>query len=219
VSQALIGAAGTGSLRNAAIGFYGKIPARGDFVHAGLPRTFTNPWDDWMQRMLAASRSVLVQAWLPAWLKAPVWRFVLSPGVCGPDAAIGLWVPSVDSVGRYFPLALAAVARSANSRGLMRDAGGFLAAAQWAAHDALENDLPPDELAALLAAATSTPPQGIEEEPFRWPVDGGLWWTDGAPGVSERVVTSACLPDEHTFITMLVSCYSTRPAISPEQTR
>jgi len=219
VSQALIGAARTGFLRNAAIGFCGKIPARGDFVHAGLPRTFTDPWDDWMQRMLAASRSILGQAWLPAWLEAPVWRFVLSPDVCGPDAAIGLWAPSVDSVGRYFPLTLAVVAPAADSHGLMCAAGGFLAAAEWAARDALENDLPPDELALRLAAGASTPPAGPGVDPSLCPPQGGLWWTDGAPLVSDSAFASAGLPDENTFITMLVSCYSIPPAISPVQTR
>jgi type VI secretion system protein ImpM len=219
VSQALTSATDTGFFRNAAIGFYGKIPARGDFVHAGLPRTFTDPWDDWMQRMVGASRSALGQDWLPAWLEAPVWRFVLSPGICGPDAAIGLWVPSVDSVGRYFPLTVAAVASAADSRGLMREAGGFLTAAEWVARDALENDLPPDELAAGLAAAASASPTSLAVDPSLRSPQGGLWWTDGAPLVSDRAFASAGLPDENTFVTMLVSCYSVRPAISLEQTR
>ncbi len=98
-----------GVLPRAAIGFYGKLPARGDFVQAGLPRSFTDPWDRWLQRVLAASQAMLGDRWLPAWLEAPVWRFALMPGVCGPDPALGLWLPSVDRVGRHFPLTLAAV--------------------------------------------------------------------------------------------------------------
>src|SRR5690242_3290244 len=109
-----MGAAPTLALRNAAIGFYGKIPARGDFVHAGLPRTFTDTWDRWMQRMLPASRSALRDAWLPAWREAPVWRFALTPGTCGRNSVIGLWMPSVDRVGRHYPLTLAAVAPDAD---------------------------------------------------------------------------------------------------------
>ena len=35
-----------------------------------------------------ASRSALDTEWLPAWLEAPVWRFALTAGVCGPDAAV-----------------------------------------------------------------------------------------------------------------------------------
>ena len=29
-------------------GFYGKLPARGDFVRAALPRDFTDRWDAWL---------------------------------------------------------------------------------------------------------------------------------------------------------------------------
>ena len=123
----LSGAAPTEVLRDAAIGFHGKIPARGDFVQAGLPRAFTDPWDGWMQRMVAASRAVLGEAWLRAWLEMAVWRFALSSGICGPGAVIGLWMPSVDRVGRYFPLTLAAVARDADTCGLLREGNGFLA--------------------------------------------------------------------------------------------
>jgi type VI secretion system protein ImpM len=36
-----------------------------------------------------------------------MWRFVLGEGVCGGDAWAGLLVPSVDKVGRYFPLTFA----------------------------------------------------------------------------------------------------------------
>ncbi len=37
----------------------------------------------------------------------PVWRFVLSPGLITAGAWVGVMAPSVDSVGRYFPLTLA----------------------------------------------------------------------------------------------------------------
>ena len=90
-------------------GFAGKIPARGDFVHAGLPRDFTDPWHDWQSLVIAGSRTLMGEAWLDAFLEAPVWRFILPPGLCGARAAVGLIMPSVDKVGRYFPLTLAAL--------------------------------------------------------------------------------------------------------------
>jgi type VI secretion system protein ImpM len=219
VPQTLTSAARTGVLRDAAIGFHGKIPARGDFVQAGLPREFTDPWDHWMQRMVAASRTVLGEAWLPAWLEAAVWRFVLSSGICGPGAVIGLWMPSVDRVGRYFPLTLAAVARDADTRGLLREAGGFLAAAESAGRDVLENDLPPEELAALLAVAASVPPGSAGIDAVVIPADGGLWWTEGAPLVSARAFANGGLPDENTFSAMLNPCLCSSPALCPEQAR
>jgi type VI secretion system protein ImpM len=219
VPQALTSAADAGFLRNAAIGFHGKIPARGDFVHAGLPRTFTDPWDEWMQRMVGASRSVLGQAWLPAWLEAAIWRFALTPGTCGPHAVIGLWMPSVDRIGRYFPLTLAAVARDADTPALTREGGGFLAAAERAGRDALQNDLAPDELAARLAAAAAAQPGGPGTNPSLCPLEGGLWWTEGAPRVPAWVFVSRALPDENAFVAMLVVCLSTTPSFAPAQAR
>jgi len=46
------------------------------------------------------------ERWLEAYLTSPVWRFVLSPGICGDGAYGGVMVPSVDRVGRYFPLTI-----------------------------------------------------------------------------------------------------------------
>src|SRR5260370_38744549 len=95
-------------LSAAAIGFCGKLPARGDFVTSGLPRRFAEAWHDWLQPALAASRHALGEDWLAAWLEAPIWRFALSPGACGPDSVLGLGMPGVDRVGRHFPLTFAA---------------------------------------------------------------------------------------------------------------
>ncbi len=85
-------------------GFYGKLPALGDFVSRRLPRAFVEPWDAWLQDCLTCSRQQLGDDWLEFYLTSPIWRFVLSPGVCGAQAWAGAMMPSVDGVGRYFPL-------------------------------------------------------------------------------------------------------------------
>lgn len=87
-------------------GFYGKLASRGDFVSRGLPQTFIQPWDAWLAAGMLASQQQLGAAWLDAYLVSPLWRFVLAPGVCGPHAVCGVLMPSIDRVGRYFPLTL-----------------------------------------------------------------------------------------------------------------
>ena len=67
-------------------GFSGKVPARGDFVHAGLPRDFVDPWHDWQSTVIAGSRTIMGETWLDAFLEAPVWRFILPSGQCGQRA-------------------------------------------------------------------------------------------------------------------------------------
>jgi len=91
----------------ATCGFYGKLPGEGDFVTRRLPWEFTSAWDDWLQQGMQASRAALGEGWLNLYLSAPIWRFQLAPGVCGPLGWRGLFFASVDRVGRYFPLTLA----------------------------------------------------------------------------------------------------------------
>jgi type VI secretion system protein ImpM len=71
------------------MGFFGKLPARGDFLRVGLPRSFTDPLDDWLRRALAASRALFGERWAEVWEAAPIWRFALPPGACGPSPVTG----------------------------------------------------------------------------------------------------------------------------------
>ena len=88
-------------------GWYGKIPALGDFASRRLPQAFVNFWDAWLQRSLVSSRSALGESWQETYLSSPIWRFVLLPGVFADKCWIGIMMPSADRVGRYFPLTIA----------------------------------------------------------------------------------------------------------------
>lgn len=89
-------------------GFYGKVPTHGDFVRRRVPDEFLQPWDEWLQQRIAETRNNLSAGWLEVYLTSPIWRFALGPGVCGPTLALGLLMPSVDRVGRYYPMTLVA---------------------------------------------------------------------------------------------------------------
>jgi type VI secretion system protein ImpM len=90
-----------------AAGFFGKLPSHGDFVSRRLSRDFLDIWDNWLQRAIAESKASLGDDWLEIYLTSPIWRFALMPGICGTDAYLGLVMPSIDRVGRYFPLTIA----------------------------------------------------------------------------------------------------------------
>jgi type VI secretion system protein ImpM len=193
-----------GILGDAAIGFCGKLPARGDFVASGLPRRFVEGWHDWLQHALAASRDALGEDWVAAWLEAAIWRFALSPGVCGPDAMLGLWMPSVDRIGRYFPLTFAAAIPGADPAVLIREGGGFLAAAECAGRDALAQDLAPDAVAARLATAAAVAASSdAGTDPAMCPPAGALWWSTGSPRVPATAFATRSLPDAAMFAAML----------------
>ena len=88
-------------------GWYGKIPLLGDFASRRLSQPFIAIWDGWLQQALTASREVLGPKWLDVYMNSPVWRFVLMPGVAGDTLWGGVMMPSVDKVGRHFPLTIA----------------------------------------------------------------------------------------------------------------
>jgi type VI secretion system protein ImpM len=172
-------------------GYAGKIPARGDFVHAGLPREFTDPWHDWQSRVIAGSRTMMGDAWLEAFLEAPVWRFVLPPGICGPRAVIGLIMPSVDKVGRYFPLTFAALPNAGAPNA--EEWSGWLDTAEDLGRLALDEDAPPDR---LMPPPTPLSPSITGETSC-------LWWTEGGPRVEASRLSLPSLPDAARFATML----------------
>jgi type VI secretion system protein ImpM len=88
------------------VGLYGKLPSHGDFLRRRVSDAFVSVWDEWLQQSMAASQSTLGQHWLDVYLTSPVWRFACDAGVCGSRGYAGVMAPSVDRVGRYFPLTL-----------------------------------------------------------------------------------------------------------------
>ncbi len=148
----------------AGFGFYGKVPSEGDFVTRRLPWEFTAAWDDWLQQGLQASRAALGARWLETYLSAPIWRFQLAPGVCGPQGWRGLFFASVDRVGRYFPLTLAAAdGGPVSADALVVDDAAWIAA-EDAALAALAPTLAIDAfdrgVEALALPGAATPPAG-----------------------------------------------------------
>jgi type VI secretion system protein ImpM len=92
----------------ASIGFYGKLPCKGDFLQRRVPQEFVDAWDAWLQQGMHLSRQQLEERWLDTYLTSPVWRFALAEGTCGSGTYAGVMLASVDRVGRYFPLTLVA---------------------------------------------------------------------------------------------------------------
>ena len=90
-------------------GLFGKLSAKRDFIALATPRNFLEAWEPWVQASLSASRHQLGDNWQQAFLTTPVWRFWLGASICGTTVA-GAIMPSLDGVGRYYPLTLHAMA-------------------------------------------------------------------------------------------------------------
>jgi len=181
---------------HAASGFHGKLPWAGDFVQRRLPHDLVQAWDEHLVRLLPA---------LPPWLAGPEpaarpWAFLCAPGVCGAVAFAGVVAPSVDRVGRRFPLLLArAVRADADAGGLLRATLPWFAAAtalQVAVRSGAltGNDAFDARVAALPGGAdahaddaSATVPQALAERALRVRLEGwadclaergSLWWCD-----------------------------------------
>ena len=85
------------------VGFFGKLPAIGDFVRRRVDDGIVTAWDAWLQESIASSRELLGDRWLELYLTAPMWRFFAPAGVLDELPVAGVLFPSVDRVGRYFP--------------------------------------------------------------------------------------------------------------------
>ena len=95
-----------------AIGVFGKLPAKRDFVQKDMPRELMDLLDPWLQSALQESQAALGDQWLDHYLSSPIWRFWLGAGVIG-RPVLGALMPSVDWIGRYFPLCLVATSETA----------------------------------------------------------------------------------------------------------
>jgi type VI secretion system protein ImpM len=93
-----------------AVGWHGKLPSTGDFVSRRLDAEQLAALDGWLAQSLLSLRERAPAAWLDAYLASPSWRFLWMPRAAPApffgSAWIGVMIPSVDAVGRYFPLAL-----------------------------------------------------------------------------------------------------------------
>lgn len=170
-----------------AVGVFGKLPGRGDFLLRDLDPGFADAWHDWLVRELPAARDQLAEHFEPAYLQAPIWRFAVAPGLAGGQGMTGVMIPSIDAVGRQFPLTLAAAGPIAT-----RD---WYAAVEEVAIAALAEDWQSEPWLAQLAALPA--PAGAVG-------DGVHFWGEGSPFVPAGNLTFAGLPTGAAFARLLL---------------
>jgi type VI secretion system protein ImpM len=89
---------------------FGKLPAHGDFLVRGVPGALRDQFDAWLSAELARARSRFGEGFDARYFAAPPWHFVdRDPSGRWTGGAL---CPSVDGVGRRFPILLATPAGS-----------------------------------------------------------------------------------------------------------
>ncbi len=129
------------------VGLFGKLPAHGDFIYRDLPSHFIAAWDTWLQGFVASSQEQLGESWLDIYLTSPIWRFAISDGVIDGHTWLGIVLPSVDRVGRYFPFSVVIKAPAGTNPFLAIEQYVWFDAIEQLALSALSGDMQLDELA------------------------------------------------------------------------
>lgn len=170
------------------VSWYGKLPARGDFVGRGLPPRWCSDWDGWLQRGLALAATTLEGATLRERLAcfAP-WRYLALPAPG--EIWCGIMVASHDRVGRAFPLTLVErlAVPASSSHSAARLASLLGAAAEG-----------PEALEAAIAALPPCAGQDIRPAGTWPPPPASLWWPLDA--AQEAVPRLASWPPEPALL-------------------
>ncbi len=163
-------------------GFFGKLPARGDFLTCRMPGGLAPSWDSWLSLFTVAVREAAGPAWPDIWLTAPLWHFALGAALAPRQGAAGLLVTSVDRVGRMFPFTIVSACA-----GIPDDA--WSAAIEALVMRSFDDTFQPEALDAALrqlGAPAATAPLAPDQS---------LWWNRGSDHVPpiRRMITG--LPD------------------------
>lgn len=146
---------------------FGKMPAHGDFIARGLPSDARAAWDAWLTAEMQRARTELGDAFEAHFDSAPVWRFA-------DGEHVGAIAPSVDAVGRRFPLLAACAATG--------DAVAQAEACEHRVYDALAHGWTADRLHAALSEIGAG---GIPAESV------AAWWTTGNESFGESRLEGA----------------------------
>lgn len=145
-------------------GWYGKLPTLGDFASRRLPPEFIETWDQWLARGLADWQAREAD-WVQHYLQGPSWRFLIGPGVIGAVSWAGVLMPSVDQVGRYFPLCIAtARPRLPGTAEELQPVLNWLLELDDLALDAMQDDWPIEKLETELQRLGEWP-AGVADSP------------------------------------------------------
>ena len=143
-------------------GFYGKMPATGDFVTRRLTGDFVRAWDRWL------AQHIVPLLGREAWPQETALRFLAGPGSFG--ASAGILLQSADRIGRRFPLSV--VARLAGAPLKLAYCDDWFNGIESAAFAAQRGELTPDELDAAL---TVLPVPQVEQDGET--IDDLVMWT------------------------------------------
>ncbi|RKP44641.1 type VI secretion system-associated protein TagF [Trinickia fusca] len=162
-----------------------------------MPRALAQAWEQWFALGMAELHEARREAFVQAYLQAPVWDFAMPAGADAGWVQFGCLAPSRDRVGRHYPLvvadAMTAADYSPRSGGL---AGARLGPMREALTEAIERAHGPEQFDSVLAeqVALGHAPSAAPPVPG-WPNlleyfdphgTTSFWWTREAGSAPAR---------------------------------
>lgn len=223
------------------VGWFGKIPASGDFAARALPQEVQRSFYEWFATGMAALERREPEEWRHAYLVTPVWHFVLNAGVWGEHALQGCLAPSLDKVGRYSPLVIVRSFDAAFIGDILPPGDEWLYRVDEAIRRVISERLAPDHVLDNIhvhfsservseqtqSTATILNALGIIDESggtgkrwFSWPdlpqsfMDRrhrSFWWAEPSPRQPPRQVIHSGKPDDDLFCLLLGGDLFARP--------
>jgi len=210
-------------------GYYGKLPMRGDFIQRNISTDFTYTWDNWLQSVLSASNHNLGHQWLNYYLVSPSWRYLIPQK--SQSYQLGVMLPSVDKVGRYFPFTVSTniIPESDASHVIMKNRSWF-DAAESIAMQALNDTITYDQLNQMtqeLEVENNTPvmlrggrvnfripidqfsslnnalDESRQHQPSQPAFDLSYWWNEGNNEITGSLICCQGMPDDNIYTAML----------------
>ena len=211
--------------------WYGKVPARGDFVSHAFSAGQIRAWDGWQQQALRLASQRWSAVELERRLRVfPAWRYLAWPTGAADALWAGVVVASHDRVGRAFPLTVAELLDAASLARLgWPDIEAALARMADVALDAIDITDPqaeenfeavlrglrsvfaPARVAARLTMMVEQPPGAGLTLPQQLPLDLlrnspgtlSLWWGEPVPGATPLPLGDSWPPHAELLLDML----------------
>jgi len=140
---------------------FGKLPTEGDYIRLGNDRALLDFLDTWLTAAWAEFMLTSDPRWEQHYRVSPLWWFAApfeNASVCG------VICPSLDAVGRLFPIVVAARSPAADAHTALARASAWLNAVQEALIQVLE---PPGQAATTLLATLAAQTHDRSESDMR----------------------------------------------------
>jgi len=221
------------------VGWFGKLPALGDFTGRELPLALREHLHDWFAQGMGQLTRRHGDHWKAAYQLAPVWHFAMNAQLWDTRPLIGCLAPSMDRIGRCSPILALRSVEAANLPEQLPPHSRWLYQVEALLRQAIRNDLTVDaiqpELEAALATDTHKQAEGDTAGDiladlgiasggnpnwFSWPdlaerfgerTRRSFWWAEPSPRQPPRQIIHNGAPDEDLF-ELLLTGWAEQPA-------